>query len=433
MIKVDRLCAWIFISTFALLVPSFQLLKFTDELTALLLMGVVALDCIVNNNWKKYKGLWIMTGIMAFYAIYSIIFEHYTTSIAILVDMLIQMKPFIPFFVFLVVGTSFSLLKKKLLKIIALANCLIVAIITIFFRESLDHIIQHISYVGITAFVSSLVFIYASIEDDGKIKSSSIFWGFALMSIGLLGTRAKFFASFIIALYFILLYKPGISKQRLLKFSFLILILLAGVGAVSWYKFEYYFITGNSGRFEPDVIEAFARPIMYATGFLILISHIPFGSGLGSFASYASGDINYSSIYYDYGINNIAGLSPRDTSFICDAFYPSLAQFGFAGIILFIYFWIYIAQKLKTLIRYNPSSNRIYYSLGWIIIFFILIESIASTTFVQSGGQCAMMILGGICFLVTEPVRSSHATDNNNKTFSYLNNTIICRNQTPLT
>lgn len=66
---------------------------------------------------------------------------------------------------------------------------------------------------------------------------------------------------------------------------------------------------------------------MYLHGFTILFDYFPFGSGLASFASFPSAE-NYSSLYYEYGLNNIGGLSPDMPDFICDAFYPTLAQFG---------------------------------------------------------------------------------------------------------
>ena len=423
MLRTGRLCAWIFIGMFILLIPSIRFIKFADELAVLLLLSVASLDCLINRRWDKYRGLWIAIGIMGFYLVYSLVFCHYNVTSAILLDSLTELKPFIPFFIFLSVGLVFTKLEKLLLKSIAVLNCAVCAVIFIFFRESLDTVMQHVSYVGLTAFVSGLVFILCSIENDGRVSRLAILGGILLMSVGLLGTRAKFFGSFVVAIYFLLFYRPGLSKQSLWKIWATVALVVLGVAGVSWYKFDYYFISGNSGRLTPDVIESFARPVMYLTGLMIILSHIPFGSGLGSFASYASGEYHYSTIYYDYGINNIDGLSPGNTGAICDAYYPALAQFGLVGIALFVYFWIFIGRRLKTLIKTDPERNRIYYSIGWTAIIFLLIESVASTTFVQGGGMCAMMILGAICSKcystsVNKTASSSNTTDNN---FSFIN------------
>lgn len=166
--------------------------------------------------------------------------------------------------------------------------------------------------------------------------------------------------------------------------------------AVGWSKFSYYFLTGESTTYDPSVIESYARPVLYATGALILIDKLPFGSGLASFASWSSIE-PYSSLYHEYRISSVYGLSPANPTFICDAFYPSLAQFGIVGVILFITFWVYVIRLLKKLIRSNPVENRLYFACGWIIVITILIESIASTTFVQTAGMWAMMLLGIIC------------------------------------
>lgn len=47
-------------------------------------------------------------------------------------------------------------------------------------------------------------------------------------------------------------------------------------------KISFYFITGNSDSFDPNVMESFARPVMYLHGFTILFDYFPFGSGLAS-------------------------------------------------------------------------------------------------------------------------------------------------------
>ena len=78
--------------------------------------------------------------------------------------------------------------------------------------------------------------------------------------------------------------------------------------------------------------------MLYVTGGQILLDYFPFGSGLASFASNASA-VNYSTLYYDYGLDKVWGLSPSKTDFICDAYYPSLCQFGVVGVCLFIYLW----------------------------------------------------------------------------------------------
>jgi hypothetical protein len=164
---------------------------------------------------------------------------------------------------------------------------------------------------------------------------------------------------------------------------------LATVVAVGWNKFSYYFLTGNSESFDPTVAESFARPVLYATGGLILIDHIPFGSGLASFASYAS-QVNYSSLYHEYGISSIYGLSEEMPEFICDAFYPMMAQYGIAGIALFVAFIVWAMGKVR---HCKGTSYKARMAIALMVISFILIEGIASTVPMQSWGMLAMMLM----------------------------------------
>ena len=183
------------------------------------------------------------------------------------------------------------------------------------------------------------------------------------------------------------------------------------VAAVGWNKFRLYFIDlGYDLRGGGGGIENLARPALYAAALLIMISRIPFGSGLASFASHASGEIHYSKVYYEYGLNHVYGLTPAQPDFICDAYYPSLAQLGLAGVALFIAFWIYVAAKLRR-IRRTLAQGKVLFAIAWIIILFMLIESIASTTLVQPPGVVSMMLLGIICS-ATPATYGSHTSGN---------------------
>ena len=128
-----------------------------------------------------------------------------------------------------------------------------------------------------------------------------------------------------------------------------------------------------------------------------MVDHFPLGTGLASFASYAS-STNYSEVYYEYGINNVYGLSQNFPHFISDAYYPSLAQFGILGAFLFVLFWRWGYKLLLHLVRgKNPEKYKYHFVAGSIIICWVFIESTGGTTFVQSTGLVMMMSLGLLC------------------------------------
>lgn len=394
MLKIDRICTSLFLLAFALLIPSVKIVTFTDELIAGLTGLIAIADCIINRAWRRYTLLWIIMGIMTFYAAYSLISLHFNTPGAIVTDWIIQLKPYVPFVVFLSVKPSFTGKQKQWLRYIALVNASLCAISFILPKEPFQLLMGHISYPGTVLLLCAVVYAYCA--DNNRLNSKDTIIIIAMLSVGILCGRSKYYGECIVAIFFLFIYTRNVFSEMPLKRKLLVAFIPLFVIAVGWSKFQYYFLTGESTKFDPEVIESYARPVLYATGTLIFLDYLPFGSGLASFCSWASTE-PYSSLYHEYGISSVYGLSPSQPFFICDAFYPSLAQFGIVGVILFCMFWIYVAILLKRLIRENPQTNRLPFAIGWIIILTILIESIASTTLVQTSGMCAMMLLGAIC------------------------------------
>ena len=104
MIRIDRVATWIFIAAFAMLVPSIQFLGYLDECVAVALLALAVADSMLNTGaWRRYRLLWILWGIMAFYAVYSMTVVNYTSRMPIIIDTLIESKPFITLFVMMAV------------------------------------------------------------------------------------------------------------------------------------------------------------------------------------------------------------------------------------------------------------------------------------------------------------------------------------------
>lgn len=401
MVRLDRACSWLFIICFILLVPSSYLVKFTDELCACLLVAFAALDCLLNGNWRRYNLLWFIIALMTFYAVYSLMRFNFNTPRYIMTDWLIQLKPYLAFTVMLAVRPVFTPQDKGILKIAAVVNVLLAVLALSMVRIAgnhffLDTVFFHVMTAGMCIYISAVTYLLCSIKDDGSVDIRAMGIFMLMLILGLMCTRSKYYGEFVVTIYFIYIYRYGMMKAMNFKYAFVIASVMLLFIAVSWGKIEYYFLKGNSDTFDSNVIESYARPVMYVTSGLVLVDFFPFGSGLASFGSFASSD-HYSRLYFDYGLDKIHGLSPQMPDFICDAFYPSLAQFGFVGWILFIWFWIYIYRYLKNLIRFDNIKNKYYFCIGVALMCFIFIESVASTIFVQFYGLMAMMLLGMIC------------------------------------
>ena len=395
MLNLNRICCYLIIFGVIILIPSINFITFSDELISFSFLAIALADCIINRCWKKYSLLWIIMSIFSIYAIYSL-YLPYNTLRYILLDWIIEVKPFIPFCVLFAISPNFTNLDKKFIRTICWINISIIAVCFALGMRAIEAVMFHPTYPSMFAVITGLLYYYCSLSCDNSISKKDLWISIAMMSIGIFGFKAKFFGTFILSLYLLLFYKPGICRNLNFKHILTLIILSLLVIGATWNKFSYYFLQGESDSFDLSTIESFARPVLYVTGGLIFLDHFPFGTGLASFATFASGE-NYSLVYYEYGINNVHGLSPNHAFFICDAFFPSLAQYGFAGLILFIYFWVYIYNFLRIMIRTKPDLYRPLFITGSICIIFILIESTTATTFTQVGGMIVMSLLGIVC------------------------------------
>lgn len=379
-----------------MLLASNVFVMFYDELITLTLIGMAVADSIMNGRWKLYCGLWLVLGIIVFYTFYSLICVHFNTARYILTDTLIEIKPYIAFFAFYSLAPSLTEKGKKILRIAALSVASVTAVVLYLGSSATVFVFSHFAVAGAIMFLCAMLFWSGSVERNGNLKSFDKYVILGILIAGLLCGRSKYYGYFILAVFFLFIYRPGFLSNFKVKHMMAIITLAIIVIAVTWEKFYFYFIIGSSDIFDPNVQSSFARPALYATAFLILLDFFPFGCGLASFATYPSA-ANYSTLYYEYGLDKIYGLSPEMPDFIMDAFFPTLAQYGIAGIALFIWFWVYSYRHLRFMLRTDSTRYKCLFSIGSLIICYALIESVGNTSFVQPTGQVAMMLLGIIC------------------------------------
>ena len=392
MLSIRKTYFWIHLYMLFIQILAPAIFKSADELGVLFMLILIGLDMAFNRQIMRYKGMFMVIGILAFYAVYSLSFLHFNTGKAILVDFVIESKPFVPFFISFAIAPRYTHKECQIMKASAL---LIAFVLLLIFVTGLTHtILYHVAYLGSTAFICFLTYIFCSIGSDGTIKRRDIILACTILAIGLCCTRSKYFGEAVMALFFLFFYRPGMFRQIKMKQVVIICLVFAAVLAVSWQKINYYFIVGNGDTFDPEVIQSFARPALIGGAFLILCDFPMLGSGLASYATYASSpSVNYSSIYSLYDLDKVFGLSEQMPDFICDMFYASFAQFGIVGIGLFIFFFVWIYQRLRLVLH---EENHIMFFTGVLMIAYIMIENVGSTFFSQSGGLYTMMLLGAI-------------------------------------
>ncbi len=409
MFSIKKIYGYIFLlSLFPVQILCSIFFRPADELVCISLFCLAALD-IYNSGLqalRRYKVLLIVLAVMVFYAFYSLVCFHFNTPSAIISDFISEIKPFAVFGITLALGTSLDGKTKGLLRLAALANTIFLVLTFVFWLP--DYSIFGLpANFGAVMLLSSWAYLYGSL-DEGRLSQKDKWIVVAMLVIGLMCTRSKYYGEFLLMIFLLFGYRSGMQRHITLKGVLITLLILLLVLAVAWNKIHYYFIEGshdvfNAAADDDTLSDNFARPVLYAVAAVLFVDFFPFGTGLASYASFASAE-SYSSLYYDYGMSLVHGLSPDYPAFICDAYYPTLAQFGIAGVILFFLFWYWIVRKLNAMEKERGESFRYSYIIGMMVVAFVFIESIASTFFVQGHGMMAMMFLG----LILTEKKSDH-------------------------
>ena len=215
-----------------------------------------------------------------------------------------------------------------------------------------------------------------------------------IASLALVSPKMKFIGEYVALigiLYFL--------KKRVEAISFKSAVYIAVLGAViiflTWEKFEPYFVSG----LDREGYDRLARPESFRTATQIMFDYIPFGSGLGTFATNAAAEY-YSPLYEKYGLSDVWGLSKDFNVFIADAYYPTLAEYGIVGVFLFLIFW------KRRLITIQNLEDLKYYKVGLIAFFALAIESVGDTSYLSGKGMGYFMLLG---LIMNAPKRKRNA------------------------
>lgn len=130
-----------------------------------------------------------------------------------------------------------------------------------------------------------------------------------------------------------------------------------------------------------------ARNVLYKTSIKIANDYFPFGSGFSTFGSDFS-RIRYSPLYYNYGINNVWGLSTEKSSFITDTQWAAiLGESGYVGALIYA-----ISILCILVVLYNISNIGMQKLALTSILIYGLIASISDSILVSYRG-CAIFFM----------------------------------------
>lgn len=346
--------------------PFVKSFSYVDELSTLFLGGYILFTIPILRK----KELLLVLGILFFYLIYSF-YLHINKYQAIILDLLLFLKPFICFYSMYYLHVSWTNKFKRILKRIFLFLGIYCWCILPF----IENIYSNTAAFYPACILSSISYLYFSPQ-----KKKNWYIALFLLLPGLFTFRSKFNTELICFIYLGFFLKGKFTLS--VKYIIAILILIIFSIYINWTKFSLYFFAGEE--------DGIARTTFYYTAVKILADYFPLGSGFGSFGSEAAARY-YSPLYYKYGVDSVYGMSPLDygesSNFLVDTFYPILAEFGVIGIILYIIFWMKRWNAANILFNHN-------YRIFLFLFFFMVIENIANSAFISPISVSIMMLLG---------------------------------------
>ncbi len=378
---------FLFTLTFGILLYDAIGFDYTDEICALVLFILFVYYMFNTEDWRINKAFLVTIGIFIFYICYSLYIQS-NVKAGIFTDVVIQIKPYLAFFCVYSMAPYFNANRKEILKSVALifwGFLLLVGIGDLFINRLIFDVMGHPAYFAAGVILTSLCYFYCS-----KFTFLDKITFIVLLSIGLLSGRSKFYGFFAMAIFVVIFF----SNMKQFKLNFrnilLVIVMLAAVLFAAREKINFYFYQAVTEEVDKDMI---ARYVLYSTAPDVLKDYFPFGSGFASYGTYASG-LYYSHVYVDYGIDGVWGMTKSYYSFIADTYYPSLAQFGVVGILLYITFWLYILRK--AFLYYKKTGNIHYFTIITLIAGFFAIEGTTDSTFTTHRGFFTLMLLGMI-------------------------------------
>lgn len=373
------------------------IIGYLDEIITILLLGLSFFDILYNRRYKQYMPLIIPLAILTFYLIYTLLFCHFNTTKPVIADFFQHLKVFVYFGAAYAIAPKFDKQQKKIIQFLFITILTIGFIIYLTLVAGYTYfydIFVNPYYYGSMFLSATLTYLLFIDSNNWKLVKKNLFALLLLATIGLTCGRSKYYGTFIFILFILTIYQPGKFAKITLKNVILITSLITITLIVAWNKIQFYFLNAElaTNNFDEETLNSFARPALYVGMILTLIDYPLFGSGFASFGTVPSGpEYNYSSLYEQYGLNNVWGLSIEKSDFIADAFYPGLAQFGLIGIVLFILCLVWLYKKLKLVHRYN---GIVPYIIGVIIIIAILIDSTSSRGITSLFGEYLFSIMG---------------------------------------
>lgn len=340
-----------------------------DEMMTIILFLFTLLMCRKRYiNRKPSKEFIVCLGIIAFYFVYSLIWGVNVLG-GILLDLMQEVRPYTIIFCTWILNPQFSRKQKKWM----LATMVLTLVSWIIYHpDSIENRSAEFPVLGQLAICTGMSW-YLLTKQTKRNRNIALL----LVLTGMLAPKFKFMGEVVCFIAFIYFLKKRLnfrSPKTILYCTVIATIVLT----VTWTRFDAYYVSGLNNEY-------LARPMTYKTSLKILCDYLPFGPGFGTFACNGAWKF-YSPLYYKYNLNDIWGLD-EGGGFICDSYYPTLAQFGIVGVFFFLWFW---KRRFKEI---NVIQDMRYYRVAMITVCCLAIEQTADSSWLSGKGMGYCMLL----------------------------------------
>lgn len=343
-----------------------------EAMTILLFLYTITKFGSRYTNRKPWNEFFICISIIAFYVGYSLIFGANVAG-GVWLDLMQEIRPYTIIFCTWILNPQFTKKQKKWM----LATMVVTLFSWIFYHpESFENETSEFPVLGQLAICTGMSW-YLFTEPIKRNRYIAL----ALVLTGMIAPKFKFMGEVVCFIAFVFFLKKRLNF-RSPKTMIYCAIILAVVLTVTWTRFDAYYVSGLSN-------DELARPMTYKTSLKILYDYFPLGSGMGSVACNGAWKY-YSPLYYKYKLNDIWGMSDESVGagcFICDAYYPTLAQFGIVGVFFFLWFW---KRRMSAV---NVIVDMRYYRVAMITICCLAIEQTADSSWLSGKGMGYCMLL----------------------------------------
>lgn len=340
-----------------------------EAMTILLFLYTITKFGSRYTNRKPWNEFFVCISIMALYVGYSLMFGANVAE-SVWLDLMQEIRPYTIIFCTWILNPQFTKKQKKWM----LATMVVTLASWIFYHpESLQSENAEFPVLGQLAICTGMAW-YLFSEPTKRNRYIAL----ALVLTGMIAPKFKFMGEVVCFIAFVFFLKKRLnfrSPKTIIYCAIVVSIILT----VTWTRFDGYYVSGLSN-------DELARPMTYKTSIKMLYDYFPFGSGMGTFACNGAWQ-HYSPLYFKYNLNDIWGLSPDAGGFICDAYYPTLAQFGIVGVFFFLWFW---KRRMSAI---NVIVDMRYYRVAMITICCLAIEQTADSSWLSGKGMGYCMLL----------------------------------------